>query len=316
MATESPRPSPAYPSGWYALLMAKELPSERALRVERFGQFWAVWRDSAGVVQLISDRCPHRGASLSQGKRIGDCLACPFHGFRFDGEGRCIAIPAHGDGGKIPARMRTRSLVTREVHDYIWAWFGSDPPAGEPGFFSEVAEGFSYSTVVCDWEATLSRCIENQLDYTHLPFVHASTIGRSFPKELDVQTTTTGNRIRASVSLPSLEHFVELVFPNVWINPVGGGGYVQIAFVPLSEFRTRLYVRSYQRRVRLPLLRSLANGLLGLGNRLIINQDRAVVERQLPQHSPDLDGSEVLVPSDGPIIAYRKMREARAAPGS
>ena len=159
-----------YPSGWYAMLLPEEVRRNRVIRIERFGRLWAAWRDSEGVVRILSDRCPHRGASLSQGRLQADCLACPFHGFRFDGAGQCVHIPAHGEDGKIPKTMRAQSLQVREQDGYIWTWLGAEEAEGEPEFFQEVKEGFSYRTLVSDWDASLSRCIENQLDYSHLPF--------------------------------------------------------------------------------------------------------------------------------------------------
>lgn len=106
MSALSPSSSLSYPTGWYAWLLPGELRNGRAIRVQRFGRYWAVWKDDSGEVRVIADRCPHRGASLAQGQLKDGCLACPFHGFRYNGEGRCVAIPAHGKDGKIPRTMR------------------------------------------------------------------------------------------------------------------------------------------------------------------------------------------------------------------
>ena len=299
-----------FPSGWYAALLPREVKKGRPTVVRRFGRNWAFWRNDDGSLAAIADRCPHRGASLGQGRLIDNVLECPFHGFRFGADGRCVRIPAHGEEGHIPKRMRSPSWQLREQHDYIWLWHGEGEPQGEPDFFEQVASGYSHHTLVAQWDASLSRCIENQLDYTHLPFVHGSSIGRRFPKQIEVTTVVEGRRIRGSVSHAQIEHFIELHFPNVWLNPVGRGGFVQVAFVPIDEFCTRLYVRTYQRWLRLPGVRQLVDWVMALGNRYILNQDRRVVERQLPRHSPSLGGGEVLLPSDGPIIAYRKLRDA------
>ena len=32
----------------------------------------------------IEDACNHAGASLSEGERLGDCVACPMHGYVFE----------------------------------------------------------------------------------------------------------------------------------------------------------------------------------------------------------------------------------------
>jgi len=42
-----------------------------------------LWRDGQGRVACAIDLCPHRGVALSAGKVTGDCVECPFHGFRY-----------------------------------------------------------------------------------------------------------------------------------------------------------------------------------------------------------------------------------------
>ena len=47
--------------------------------------------DASGAVRIFDAFCPHQGAHLGFGGAIDrDCLRCPFHGFYFDAEGRCI----------------------------------------------------------------------------------------------------------------------------------------------------------------------------------------------------------------------------------
>jgi nitrite reductase/ring-hydroxylating ferredoxin subunit len=44
-----------------------------------------------GELRVFDAFCPHQGAHLGHGGKMDDdCLRCPFHGFYFDAEGRCI----------------------------------------------------------------------------------------------------------------------------------------------------------------------------------------------------------------------------------
>ncbi len=80
---------------WYPVLESRELKGS-PLQAERLGQDLVFWRDQTARAQTQANRCPHMGASLSQGKIVNDHLVCPFHGFAFDRQGRCQRIPANG----------------------------------------------------------------------------------------------------------------------------------------------------------------------------------------------------------------------------
>src|SRR3546814_4957719 len=88
-------------------------------------------RDGTGRVACLSDVCIHRGASLSKGRCEGDRVACPFHGWEFDGEGRCQKIPALGDT-KVPKRGRIDSYPTKEIYGWIWVFLGDLPEDERP----------------------------------------------------------------------------------------------------------------------------------------------------------------------------------------
>ena len=59
------------------------------------GEHFVVFRTEKGVASVLDAYCPHLGAHLGIGSRVvGDCIECPFHGWKFRGEdGQCMAIP-------------------------------------------------------------------------------------------------------------------------------------------------------------------------------------------------------------------------------
>ena len=65
-------------------------------------------------VLVAADRCPHRGAPLSAGTVVHDCLVCPYHGWAFDRDGEIAAIPALGPDARLPKRARLRTAVVDE----------------------------------------------------------------------------------------------------------------------------------------------------------------------------------------------------------
>lgn len=286
------------PSSWYAIGEAKEFSSAKPNALKRFGLDMVLWKTSDGQWILQEDRCPHRSAKLSGGWLKGDCVTYPFHGFQFNTAGECNFAPeiARGAPG-----LKVQTFPVREQNGLIWAGWGN--PAGEPPWFSDLSENrFRYLTSVIPWKTHFSRCVENQLDHSHLPFVHRRTIGRGLDPQKTVNTNVDNKRVL--VGLDSGANF-EFAFGNIWIlRPMK---YLRgfIAFVPVSEDETLIYMRHYQGFVIKPLIGHLMSWLIGRLNLKILSQDHAVVLSQRPKNSL-LANDEKLMRSDLAIRSFRK----------
>lgn len=99
----------AGPSGnfWYAVEVDSKLGKEEVLPVVFWKTDIALWRDAEGKVHAIEDRCAHRQLRLSAGFVEGDSLACCYHGWAYDAEGKVVKI-AH----EIPASFRRNGGVS------------------------------------------------------------------------------------------------------------------------------------------------------------------------------------------------------------
>lgn len=293
---------------WYVVLESSEV-GRAPLGVTRMGEAMVFWRDASGAVRATSDRCPHRGASLALGKVKDGCVECPFHGFRFDGGGACTRIPANGTKKAPPPSMRVRAWEVREQNGFVWLWWGEARAELPPvPWFEELDERYAWAGFSDDWDTHWTRAVENQLDFTHLPFVHQTTIGASLPEELAVRTEVDGDRIVATYDPSTYDakgFFVELVAPNLWRNRLAEGVYAVAAFVPVDERRTRLYLRFYQNHLTLPGLGWLGCQVANLFNRVVLAQDKRVVLTQEPRKVGDGE-LDVLVASDAPIAAWRR----------
>lgn len=163
---------------WYAILESDEVKKGSPIGVTCMSEKLVAWRDQAGKVTVMADRCPHRGAALSIGEIKTDCIQCPFHGFEFDTSGTCTLVPANGKNTQPPKKLQVQSYATSEKHGLIYIWWGELQDSYPPlPFFENIDERFVYSTVRDHWATHYSRAIENQLDVVHLPFVHRTTIG-------------------------------------------------------------------------------------------------------------------------------------------
>jgi phenylpropionate dioxygenase-like ring-hydroxylating dioxygenase large terminal subunit len=315
------------PNQWYAILESDEVKHNQAIGVTRLGERLVVWRNQRGEVACARERCPHRGVALGIGQVVGDCVECPFHGFQFDPTGRCTVIPANGKNAPVPKVFQIKAYPTREAHGFIWMWWGQ-PREGQTlppvPWFSDIDDSFSYATIRDHWAVHYSRAIENQLDVVHLPFVHKTTIGRGGQTVVDGPWITLENEVMhmwfnnrvddgaparklSEMTQPAQPWLIEFIFPHIWQNRLGDNIRAMIAFTPIDDANTQMYVRFYQRMVRAPIVRDVFNWVSNIGNKVILNQDKRPVVTQIPVKT-DVKMDEYLIPGDRPIVMYRKRR--------
>lgn len=310
---------------WYIILDSKELKKNSPIKIKRLNKTLAMWRNEKGEPCCIDDKCCHRGASLSCGKIINGNIECPFHGFIFGKDGHVNFIPANGKLKPVPPSMKVNSYHIYEAFGFIWMWYGDENKKTEKPFFFEELADYSYATLRNEWTVHYSRAIENQLDVVHLPFVHKTSIGRGNKTlvngpvvilENDLLTFYVDNQVDDGKTVPlkpdEIKNYKDLFFlrfhfPNVWQNYISDKIRIIAAFVPVDDENTVMYVRQYQKIVRIPGLSHLFNELGMLANQWILNQDKTVVETQLPKRS-DYKMEEKLIMGDLPIIEYRKHR--------
>ena len=134
--------------------------------------------DADGRVMVLEDRCPHRGAPLSAGEVVGDTIACAYHGWRFDGSGRCVEVPTLGPDSPIPPKAKCsqpRAVVERYGLIFVAL---SEPLVDLP----DVPMLSDPTRTRVDLEPFTGRfgagqLIDNQLDVSHFAFLHRDTFG-------------------------------------------------------------------------------------------------------------------------------------------
>lgn len=76
---------------WRALDALESIKAGKVHRYSVADEELIARRDANGELRIFDAFCPHQGAHLGHGGRLDEnCLRCPFHGFYFDAEGRCI----------------------------------------------------------------------------------------------------------------------------------------------------------------------------------------------------------------------------------
>ena len=311
---------------WYGILESKAVKDKKPVGVTRMGEKLVFWRNENGKVNCIFDKCCHRGAALSGGKIIHNKMTCPFHGFQYDSSGKVTLIPANGKNSLVPERYNVHSYIAEEKYGLIWLWYGENKEElPEIPFFKELREGFSYGGFSEMWPVHYTRAIENQLDVVHLPFVHASSIGRGNKTLVNgpvvkwkdnlmtfyVNNVLDDGNVRPlkSNEIENYENLfsLQLQMPNTWQNIISKDIRIVAIFAPIDDEHTQIYIRFYQKFMKIPVLRQLVNGMSTFSNKYILHQDRKIVLTQIPKKT-ELAMNENLIQGDAPIIEYRKRR--------
>ncbi|WP_275466190.1 Rieske 2Fe-2S domain-containing protein [Streptomyces noursei] len=159
------------PASWYVAFPSGQL-ARRPRALKLFGEPLVAWRDGAGRPVLMPRHCPHMGASLADGKIVEGGLQCPFHHWRFDRSGACVAVPGTV---RIPSKARLRPYPTVERYGYVWAWYGSEEPMfplPEMPSLDEDQPGHRRFRLADSTGATVRRILENTYDPDHLVALH------------------------------------------------------------------------------------------------------------------------------------------------
>jgi 3-ketosteroid 9alpha-monooxygenase subunit A len=169
-------PPTRFARGWHCLGLAESFRDGKPHAVQAFGTKLVVFADSAGELKVLDGYCRHMGGDLTQGSIKGDTVACPFHDWRWAGNGRCVGIPY---AKRVPPRARTRTWLTCEQNRQLFVWHDprGRPPGPElaipriEGAFSDEWSDWTWDTLVIEG----SHCreiIDNVVDMAHFFYVH------------------------------------------------------------------------------------------------------------------------------------------------
>jgi 3-ketosteroid 9alpha-monooxygenase subunit A len=171
-------PPARYARGWHCLGLAETFRDGKPHAIWAFGGKLVVWQDSSGELNVLDGYCRHMGGDLTQGEVKGDEVGCPFHDWRWGGDGKCKAIPY---ARRVPLRARTQAYETEIVNGQLFIW--SDPegsaadreilPYSIPGVGTD--EYTPWSWHVTEIEGSNCReLIDNVADMAHFYYVHFS----------------------------------------------------------------------------------------------------------------------------------------------
>ena len=136
-----------------------------------------LYRAPSGDFVAAPDRCPHREAPLSLGVIEDGCLICPYHGWSFGDDGKCVGIPSSTEGVPPPPRAHLATFQATEKFGLVWVCLG-EPKVPLFDIAEEHDPTFRrINTPVELWQTSATRMSDNFCDITHFPYVHIATFG-------------------------------------------------------------------------------------------------------------------------------------------
>ncbi len=229
---------PPFPDGWYALCLSAELKKDTLLSRTFAGSEIVVFRDAEGGVAVLDAYCPHLGAHMGHGGCVKEgTVECPFHAFRFDRDGRCVAT---GYDTKPPPKAVVRTWHTLDRNGLVLVWHSGEGAA--PGWEPPEIDTEGWSPLDCKVLDVLSHpqeTTENSVDTGHLTVVHGyAAVDILDPLEVDgPYLTSRYTMTRESPWLKALPDVVSAFRVHVW-----GLGY---SFVEIHTQGFDLHMRLF-----------------------------------------------------------------------
>jgi len=321
-------------NNWYAACLAGEL-ADKPLRVRMLGCEFVLYRDGEGRAHCLSDLCVHRGASLAGGTCRGGIIACPQHGWEFDGSGRCTLIPAGTrDPHAPPKRARVPSYPVQEKYGLVFAFLGDQSEAERPPLPDIMPEAdtgdWHYGVISRRKAVNYIRMAENYNDPCHVHYIHE--FARWLPKGVTIiDKELTGTYVRAfhaawdakggyseNVGLLMEYHVVGCVSRNTNYQPKYPPQIVTAYVTPVDEDHTQIHMIILQPKVatRAPdgsTVRAATaeehRMLVDMTRDIVMDEDYVVLRETRPKLAA-APAEELLVETDRTLAQVRRITVA------
>jgi phenylpropionate dioxygenase-like ring-hydroxylating dioxygenase large terminal subunit len=257
---------------WQPVALLEELDGPRPARaVKLLGQDFVLFRDEHGRYGMLDRDCPHRGADLAFGRIEDGGLRCPFHGWLFDVDGRCLETPAEPEGGQLCKRVRQRSYPVAERSGVLFAWLGDGAPPEFPALDCFVAPS-EYTFAFKGWiECNWLQALEVGIDPAHASFLHrffededpqaaygkqfrgassdsqmpmTKVMREYFRPRISVESTDYGLRLTALRDIDDASTHVRvtnLLFPQAFVIPLSDEIMITQFHVPIDDHNNYWY---------------------------------------------------------------------------
>ncbi|NKB21764.1 MAG: Rieske 2Fe-2S domain-containing protein [Alphaproteobacteria bacterium] len=178
-----PRVGPETPSGqwlrryWMPVGLVSEL-YDIPQAVKIMDEELVLFRDGEGRIGLLGQHCAHRGASLEYGDIESAGIRCPYHGWLYDVDGKCLEQPSEKGGNPFCAKVRQVSYPVRELGGLIFAYMGpnADNPPPLPNYSPLIDHGgIRQIEPIRHFDYNWFNFYENSADPVHVWILHGAS---------------------------------------------------------------------------------------------------------------------------------------------
>jgi 5,5'-dehydrodivanillate O-demethylase len=200
---------------WQPVATTEEVEQKKAIPTRILNEDLTVYQGESGQFYVVDFRCAHRGTQLSTGWVEGECIRCFYHGWKYDGTGQCVEMPA--EDPSFPPKVKIKSYPTVAYAGLVFAYFGEGTPPPPPRHW-ELDRPYGVKwTEKKVWHCNWFQRLENAIDGSHLAFVHrGSEFGQQVTTQIpdfEYEETEWGMVLR-SIRSPNNLRVNELHWPN------------------------------------------------------------------------------------------------------
>ena len=162
---------------WMPIACAAELSDEKPIKAARLlGENLVVYRDKQGRYGVVGEQCAHRKASLAFGRVDEEGIRCPYHGWKYDGTGKCLEQPAEPEAGGFKDKIKQIAYPVEKLGGLLFAYLGPEPRPLLPRWDVLAWEHGKrwiekHEIYNCNW----LQPMENSVDPSHLYWLHGDT---------------------------------------------------------------------------------------------------------------------------------------------
>jgi 5,5'-dehydrodivanillate O-demethylase len=157
---------------WQPIAAASEMENVWTRRLRLLGEDLVLFKDRQDRLGLIKENCPHRRASFAHGIPTQNGIRCPYHGWEFNAQGKCLEQPNEVDNPAFREKLTTDAYPVEEMGGILFAYLGPLPAPLLPKFDGFVEPGTIRMMGSVLLPINWLQIMENSLDPVHTEWLH------------------------------------------------------------------------------------------------------------------------------------------------